>query len=189
MITDQSNKHLTCLMTGQKVLFLQDPQSPQGKAEGNVDGREETKYKCFVIPTNSCNSKFRLFPEGNNQNIEWVLTNGSWHDLLRSEKIFELGGLTTAFYTQCRLGNLLFVYYLITRPCQEPNDILLVTDEYGMWLNVYNKLRIPFKQTWCFFLSKAERKVLKFCFFQVGRHQTRKYLAFRIRYVQAFNSL
>lgn len=51
MTTDQSNKHLTCLMTGQKVLFLQDPQSPQGKAEGNVDGREETKYVLLYLPT------------------------------------------------------------------------------------------------------------------------------------------
>ena len=36
------------------------------------------------------------------------------------------------------------------------------------------KLGIICKQTQCFFLSETEREVLKFCFSQVGRHQTRK---------------
>lgn len=56
-------------MTGQKVLFphtgpLMVLNDPQGKTEGNVDGREEIKLTVFVgvvikrftLPPNSCNS-------------------------------------------------------------------------------------------------------------------------------------
>ena len=89
---------------------------PQGEAEGNVEGREETKLtvfvgaviKCFVMPSNSCKSKFRLLlPYRELVSFDqWLVT--------RSPPIRNDIGFgrfkAKAFYARCR-RHPLFVYY------------------------------------------------------------------------------